>query len=147
MMEKQFVHDISLLIRERLNLKSPINIFDVLDACNIKYQAEKNLDIDVDFIHNVLIYDEHYSNKYLQFALACKLGYLLFYKFDNKFHLNLKHRIHQLKLHFLINEFAVCLLVPDDELIRFKSLPIKLLSNKFNVLSSVIIRRKKVLNI
>ena len=119
-------------IRNKLGLNFPINMFTVLDSLNLSYKKDKTINIDVILKNNIFIYNPQYNIAHLNFALAREFGRFLLIKGNN------------LNENFIINEFAVQFLVPDDYLYN-TNISIKELAKKFNIQYSVINRRLNIL--
>lgn len=115
-----------------LNLSFPINMFKVLDQLNIVYQKDESI-IDAQIKDNIIIYNPEHNFLYLNFSLAREFGRFLL----------IKEKI--LNENFIINEFAIQFLVPDNYLLN-KNISIEELSKQFNIQYSVINRRLDILN-
>ena len=119
-------------IRNKLYLNFPINMFRVLDSLGLSYKENKAIEVDVILKNNIFIYNPQYNIAHLNFALAREFGRFLLIKENN------------LNENFIINEFAVQFLIPDDYLYN-TNIAIKELAKKFNVQYSVINRRLNIL--
>lgn len=126
-------------IRRRLNLVSPVDMFKLLAVLGLNIQIDSNMLEPVKIKNNIIFIQDTYTREYLQFELAKYLGYIIFSLSNRKYS--------QYKLYYIINEFAISLLVPNDELIELvnQNIEIPQIAKYFQVQPRVIKCRCKVL--
>lgn len=126
----KLINDYTYYIREKCLLNTPINIFELLDKLNISYVKNNKLDTYAQLINNCIYY--YNKDYYTKFFICCELAKKLLQTNNN----------------FIINEFAVSLLVPTEELSQYLDkydFDYKYIASIFDVSPRVIRIRSEVL--
>ena len=119
------IENFTQYIRTRLNLSSPVNMFDVMQALNINCKPVEDVDYDAKLSGNKeegysVSYDKNQLSERQQFSIAHELGHLLLHKIKNESSQKAYYRKigNNSRLEWEANEFAAALLMPREEFIN-----------------------------
>lgn len=119
------IENFTQYIRTRLNLSSPVNMFDVMQALNINCKPVEDVDYDAKLSGNkdegyCVSYDKNQLSERQQFSIAHELGHLLLHKIKNESSQKAYYRKigNNSRLEWEANEFAAALLMPREEFIN-----------------------------
>ncbi len=142
------IENFTQYIRTRLNLSSPVNMFDVMQALNINCKAVEDVDYDAKLSGNkdegyCVSYDKNQLSERQQFSIAHELGHLLLHKIKNESSKKAYYRKigNNSRLEWEANEFAAALLMPREEFINvcmnnadaFGNVDLNVVANNFGV--------------
>ena len=135
-------------IRKCLNLSSPVNMFDVMQALNINCNPVEKVDYDAKLAGNeeegyCIYYDKNQISERQQFSIAHELGHLLLHKIKSADSHEIYYRRigNNSRLEWEANEFAASLLMPREEFINicmnnadaFGNIDLNVIANNFGV--------------
>lgn len=150
------------IIRERLNLSSPLNMIDVMQSLNISCTPVEDVDYDAKLLGNkkdgyYIYYDKNQIFERQQFSIAHEFGHLLLHRINNEDYPNTffcKNGSNSY-IEWEANEFAASLLMPRDEFVTFcinnvddfGNIDLNIIASNFGVSKQAARVRGRVLNL